>query len=165
MTPAATGFASFEEAIDQLEAEVRAFRDDRQGHVAAGMRLWKRGTPAGGVWPRKAADLSGRSRQRAATWPRPPGRSLLIWAGKAPADLPRTCALRVEDGFLRSRGLGAELVPPLCLVTDDLGIYYDPTRESRLERLIRRPCPPAGATGPSDLLRALVDAAGQRNTT
>ncbi len=31
---------------------------------------------------------------------------------------------RIEDGFLRSRGLGAELVPPLSLVTDDLGIYY-----------------------------------------
>ena len=44
--------------------------------------------------------------------------------------------MRVEDGFLRSRGLGAELVPPLSLVCDDLGIYYDPTRESRLERLI-----------------------------
>jgi capsular polysaccharide export protein len=44
--------------------------------------------------------------------------------------------VRVEDGFLRSRGLGAELVPPLSLVLDDLGIYYDPGRESRLERLI-----------------------------
>ncbi|TMV58818.1 capsular polysaccharide biosynthesis protein, partial [Thioclava sp. BHET1] len=51
---------------------------------------------------------------------------------------------RVEDGFLRSRGLGAELVPPLSLVTDDLGIYYDPQRESRLERLIATPVPPGG---------------------
>jgi hypothetical protein len=34
---------------------------------------------------------------------------------------------RVEDGFLRSRGLGARLVPPLSLVQDDLGIYYDPS--------------------------------------
>ncbi len=46
--------------------------------------------------------------------------------------------MRVEDGFLRSRGLGAELVPPLSLVCDDLGIYYDPNRESRLEQLIAR---------------------------
>ena len=44
--------------------------------------------------------------------------------------------VRIEDGFLRSRGLGAELVPPVSLVTDDLGIYYDPTRPSRLEALI-----------------------------
>ncbi len=45
-------------------------------------------------------------------------------------------AIGIEDGFLRSRGLGAELVPPLSLALDDLGIYYDPRRESRLERLI-----------------------------
>ena len=33
-------------------------------------------------------------------------------------------------------GLGARLIPPLSLVQDDLGIYYDPTRESRFERLV-----------------------------
>ncbi len=36
----------FEEALDQLEAEVRALREDRHGHVATGMRLWKRRTVA-----------------------------------------------------------------------------------------------------------------------
>ena len=40
--------------------------------------------------------------------------------------------------FLRSRGLGADLVPPLSLVLDDLGIHYDPSRPSRLEHLIAR---------------------------
>jgi capsular polysaccharide export protein len=42
----------------------------------------------------------------------------------------------VEDGFLRSRGLGAELVPPLSLIVDEGGIYYDPSRPNRLERLV-----------------------------
>ena len=42
----------------------------------------------------------------------------------------------VEDGFLRSRGLGADLIAPLSLVLDDVGIYYDATRPSRLENLI-----------------------------
>lgn len=66
----------------------------------------------------------------------------MVWAGHEDAALRAACLAaglplsRVEDGFLRSRGLGAELVPPLSLVCDDLGIYYDPTRESRLERLI-----------------------------
>ena len=32
-----------EEVLDALEAEARAWREDRAGHVAAGMRLWKRG--------------------------------------------------------------------------------------------------------------------------
>ncbi len=43
----------------------------------------------------------------------------------------------VEDGFLRSRGLGAELVPPLSLVVDKKGIYFDPNRASDLEDFIK----------------------------
>ena len=42
----------------------------------------------------------------------------------------------VEDGFIRSIGLGAELIRPLSLVFDDVGIYYDATRPSRLEILL-----------------------------
>ncbi|WP_349605130.1 capsular polysaccharide biosynthesis protein [Cupriavidus sp. DF5525] len=46
-------------------------------------------------------------------------------------------ALLLEDGFLRSVGLGVHgHIAPLSLVIDDLGIYYDATRPSRLERLI-----------------------------
>lgn len=67
--------------------------------------------------------------------------------------------LRVEDGFLRSRGLGARLVPPLSLVADDLGIYYDPRRESRLERLIAGPLPSGGAARAERLVAALIAAA------
>nr|WP_238540197.1 capsular polysaccharide biosynthesis protein [Pseudomonas sp. GM84] len=43
---------------------------------------------------------------------------------------------RVEDGFLRSVGLGAGKTRPLSWVVDDLGIYYDATRPSRLERIL-----------------------------
>ncbi|EKT4477529.1 capsular polysaccharide biosynthesis protein [Pseudomonas putida] len=43
---------------------------------------------------------------------------------------------RVEDGFLRSVGLGAGKARPLSWVVDDLGIYYDATRASRLERIL-----------------------------
>ena len=45
---------------------------------------------------------------------------------------------RLEDGFLRSVGLGPE-EPPLSVVVDDLGIYYDASAPSRLERLIGTP--------------------------
>lgn len=43
--------------------------------------------------------------------------------------------LRVEDGFLRSVGLGHRS-PPLSLLVDDLGIYYDASQRSRLEALL-----------------------------
>ncbi|KAA6133414.1 capsular polysaccharide biosynthesis protein [Cupriavidus cauae] len=44
--------------------------------------------------------------------------------------------MRVEDGFIRSSGLGSDLHGPLSLVVDDQGIYYDPFSRSRLERLL-----------------------------
>ncbi|MFJ4292392.1 capsular polysaccharide biosynthesis protein [Cupriavidus sp. NPDC089707] len=44
--------------------------------------------------------------------------------------------ITVEDGFLRSVGLGAQLIRPLSWVFDRTGIYYDATRESDLERLL-----------------------------
>lgn len=142
---------TFEEALDQIEAELRAFRQDRRGHVAIGMRLWKR--------PRLQA-FFGRERRlvfeddpaRAGARAQAERRGLLGWAGNAPA-LPGL--IRAEDGFLRSRGLGAELVPPLSLVADDLGIYYDPTRESRLERLVLAPLPAGGAERTERLIARL----------
>ncbi len=44
--------------------------------------------------------------------------------------------LTLEDGFLRSVGLGVDHSPPLSMVIDDLGIYYDATRPSRLEKIL-----------------------------
>jgi capsular polysaccharide export protein len=149
--PCRDRLCSFEEAVDQLEAEVRSFREDRAGHVAVGMRLWKRGRlqavfgqekPL--VFKDKPGDLQGRG--------------LLVWAGRETEGLARPGVIlrRVEDGFLRSRGLGAELVPPLSLVADDLGIYYDPSRESRLERLILSAPTPGGLSRAAALRARLV---------
>ena len=150
--PCRDRLCAFEEAVDQLEAEVRAFRQDRDGHVATGMRLWKRHRLQqffGETKPLIFANNPTRATALAAA----KGRTLITWASKAPTD---STALRIEDGFLRSRGLGADLVPPLSLVTDDLGIYFDPTRESRLERLIQTPLPPGAADRANDLIARLI---------
>lgn len=45
--------------------------------------------------------------------------------------------LFLEDGFLRSVGLGADLVRPLSWVIDSRGIYYDASRPSDLEHLLQ----------------------------
>jgi len=156
--PCRDRLCSFEEAVDQLEAETRAFREDRHGHVALGMRLWKRGRLQQVFGQNRALAFTD-SPSRAVALARRQGKPLLVWAGKAPADLPPDLTVRrVEDGFLRSRGLGADLVPPLSLVTDDLGIYYDPNRESRLERLIAAPLPPGGHLRAERLVARLVAA-------
>jgi capsular polysaccharide export protein len=121
----------FEDTLDYLEGLTRAWRDDRRGHVALNMRAWKRGHVQAffGRW--KPVRFSANAAD---------DRPVMIW-GDAPA--PDGTA-RLEDGFLRSRGLGADLTPPLSLVRDDLGLYYDPTRPSRLETMVAGPVPPAG---------------------
>lgn len=43
---------------------------------------------------------------------------------------------RLEDGFLRSVGLGTDLTTPLSWVKDTRGIYYDAKRPSDLEHLL-----------------------------
>lgn len=48
--------------------------------------------------------------------------------------------IALEDGFLRSLGLGVHGWAPLSMVVDDVGIYYDTTRPSALEqRLLAKP--------------------------
>ncbi|MEN8807144.1 MAG: hypothetical protein ABF291_06690, partial [Desulfobacterales bacterium] len=45
--------------------------------------------------------------------------------------------LALEDGFLRSVLPGTKGDPPLSVVVDDVGIYYDATLPSRLEILLQ----------------------------
>ncbi|HEV8035095.1 capsular polysaccharide biosynthesis protein [Yoonia sp.] len=120
---------SFEEAAATLAAEARAWRDDYRGWVAADMRLWKRRTLQDFFGrPKPVKFLRGPKASHSA---RAKNRRLMRWASTGAQD-----AALVEDGFLRSRGLGADLIAPLSLVLDDQGIYYDATRPSRLETLL-----------------------------
>lgn len=152
--PCRDRLCSFETALDQLQAEVRAFRDDRAGHVATGMRMWKRG-PLQGFFGREKP-LRFAAPHKAARIAQAQGRGRLIWADKGSAESGRGAAWRVEDGLIRSRGLGADLVPPLSLVLDDLGIYYDPTRPSRLEHLIAQPLRPGQELRAERLVARLI---------
>ncbi|KFE33642.1 capsular polysaccharide biosynthesis protein [Thioclava atlantica] len=148
--PCRKRLCSFEEAVDQLEAEVRAFREDRHGYVAGGMSLWKR--------PHLRRFFGRHGPLRFSERPLP-GRPFLYWASRISPEIAAQEPIRVEDGFLRSRGLGAELVPPLSLITDRQGIYYDPTRPSDLEDLIAQE-PPAGGRMRAERLNARLSAEG-----
>lgn len=72
------------------------------------------------------------------------GAPIAVWRAKLSAETAaeleraRTPLIEVEDGFLRSRGLGADCVPPLSITVDRLGPHFDPSRESELERLLER---------------------------
>ena len=155
--PCRDRLCALEDVLDQLEAETRAYRDDQGGHVASGMRAWKRGHLQA-FYGRHRPLRFVNAPDSAAMLAEKTGRGLLIWAGKDQPGLLTTAPVRrVEDGFLRSRGLGANLIPPVSLIADDLGIYYDPARPSRLEALIAGPLPPGGALRAARLITALVN--------
>ena len=58
-----------------------------------------------------------------------------IWA-VIMAKLTKNRFLILEDGFIRSIGLGVEGAKSLSIVKDDIGIYYDATAPSRLENIL-----------------------------
>lgn len=66
------------------------------------------------------------------------GGGIVLWGMRAQHEVLPASVLRVEDGFLRSVGLGADWIRPLSWVVDDLGIYYDATRPSRLEAILQQ---------------------------
>jgi capsular polysaccharide export protein len=65
------------------------------------------------------------------------------WATRLPPSLAQHAAAagvavwRIEDGFIRSSGLGAGLVPPASIVADSRGLYYDPGTPSDLEHILQ----------------------------
>ena len=122
---------SLECAIDTFEATTRSWREDHRGWRAHNIRMWKR-KPLRQFFGQHARISFGSS---LATSRHMTFAQNLVWTGSE--SLNDASFTRVEDGFLRSRGLGAELITPLSLISDDLGIYYDPKTESRLERLIQ----------------------------
>lgn len=66
------------------------------------------------------------------------GDRVYVWGSKPlPEYLPKDIRIcRVEDGFIRSVGLGAGLAKPASWVFDDIGIYYDPRSPSTLEQIL-----------------------------
>jgi capsular polysaccharide export protein len=68
--------------------------------------------------------------------------------------------LRLEDGFLRSVGLGADLIAPLSWVVDAQGLHYDATRPSDLEDILARTDFTPALLGRASALRASILCAG-----
>ena len=113
---------------------------DRNRVVSAffGVASWKRPTVDPMLWdgtaaPRHATNIS-------AAWSE--GSYVVAWKSRTDADvLDRLLEVglpvaEIEDGMIRGRGLGANCVPPLSVVVDFSGIYFDPSQPSDLERIL-----------------------------
>jgi capsular polysaccharide export protein len=135
--------AEFEDIVDVLAEWRRVEHANRRIAACVGMSFWKRrrvadflrstaGVPA---FRRGAASAVARA---AAT-----GGAVAVWATRMPGDLQELAArrgvqlIRVEDGFLRSVGLGSDFMPAASLALDERGAHYDPRTRSGLEILLR----------------------------
>jgi capsular polysaccharide export protein len=110
--------------------------------LAVGFRRWK----AANLKPMLGLDASrvnfvatAQAAERLA--PGPTDR-LLFWGRTPPpgvaelAERTQAKLVRLEDGFVRSVGLGSDLIRPHSLVLDSSGLYFDPSQPSDLERLL-----------------------------
>ncbi len=118
---------------------------DKQGEgrtICIGFRHWKSVAvrPFLSVSPDKVRFACGAAAARKLA-PGPTDR-LIFWGGGVPAEVAELAAetgarpVRMEDGFFRSVGLGSDFIPPLSLVLDERGMYFDPSRESDLEHIL-----------------------------
>jgi len=125
--------APFETALHDLAARRDAARKTRP-LAGFGMSRWKHRRLRQFLGPIRFCTDPARAPALART------HEIAVWASKT--DLAATLSkggqpvTRIEDGFLRSSGLGAALTPALSLCRDDIGIYFDPGAPSRLEHLI-----------------------------
>lgn len=129
-------------ALAQLIAQLAEWRAliDANRTIAAvhGVAGWKRVTVDPLLW-----GGSGRvphTRRPASV----PGALAVVWRSRTPARLAGALAAagtpvaEIEDGFIRSVGLGANCVPPLSVIVDRAGIYFDAGGPSDLERLLEQ---------------------------
>lgn len=122
------------EVVEWLSLQ-RRHRLARTGTLwVPGLSLWKRAT----VKP----FLQTRSNRVCFSSKNPGADALIVWGTRGEsrwrvlAEQEKRPVWRMEDGFIRSSGLGSDLVAPLSLVLDKTGIYYDATRASDLENLL-----------------------------
>ena len=129
------------EAVQILADWRRTFSANQPIVAAAGMSNWKREAIGRFLWDGERSP------------PFPPawralssakaGEAVAYWPSRTPANFSArakqagVAAWQIEDGFLRSSGLGAECRPPLSIIVDRSGgIHYDPNGGSDIETLL-----------------------------
>ena len=133
---------SLEDTIERL-VMFRDRADRHAGYTAClGYAPWKHGSARTLLYsPRGETGFHARA-PAAISAARARGGRVVFWAARETPTLATELTvsavpvLRMEDGFVRSRGLGSDFHRAASVVLDDLGVYYDSTRPSRLETIL-----------------------------
>lgn len=109
--------------------------------ICLGMTVWKRKSVRRFLDGLGGSPVFMRSSGKAVARAETTRDRIVVWASRQPANLVDVCRARgislllMEDGFLRSVGLGASFIQPASLILDSRGIYYDPSRLSDFEAI------------------------------
>ncbi len=122
---------------------LRQHRVNRTVAVFTGIHAWKKTTTAamfGSAETRPdVRDFVWRAPEKA----QKKKRAFAAWASSLDEATVERCRVlgvplfRIEDGFIRSAGLGAAGFRSLSFVLDDMGIHYDARQPSRLEHILQ----------------------------
>jgi capsular polysaccharide export protein len=110
--------------------------------ICVGFRRWKAANlqPMLSLFPGKV--LFVKNAQAAAALQPRDSDCLVCWGLVPPPGVEQLASeqgirlLHMEDGFVRSVGLGSDLIPPQSFVLDAKGLYFDPARASELEDML-----------------------------
>jgi capsular polysaccharide export protein len=134
--------ATLETTIELLTTWRKILQENRRIAAACGIAWWKRAEIRRFLWhPQRSLRIVSSS-ARALAIARKTGSAVAIWPSRVSSTLIKDAQTqgvplwRVEDGFVRSVGLGVELVPPSSIIIDSIGIHFDPSRPSELEALL-----------------------------
>ncbi len=132
-----------EAVLEHLALQRQLFAENQRSFVCFDMSYWKR------PFVRRYLRAPGhkvrfvRSTRELANVPDLRQLTAVVWASRKSAELSAWAEThgvplwQMEDGFFRSAGLGSDLTAPGSLVLDPDGIYYDPSRPSRLEKILQ----------------------------
>ncbi len=141
------------ERLIDYSAEWRRLIDaNRPIKAAYGFGHWKQDTVDALLWNGTNGHTPFAAATSHALDALPADASIAMWKARVPESFLSSCeesshlVYEVEDGFIRSVGLGADCVPPLSIIVDPVGVHYDPARPSRLENML------ADGDFPADLL-------------
>lgn len=135
--------STLEATCDELVFQRRMMEATTGTFVCVGFSAWKRGFVPDFLETPRSTVRFARSVEAAEQRGLPDDATLVVWASgdtESARRLGERAGIpvwRMEDGFLRSVGLGSDLFAPASLVLDDRGIYYDPTRPSALEQILQ----------------------------
>ncbi|MAT25612.1 MAG: beta-3-deoxy-D-manno-oct-2-ulosonic acid transferase [Sandaracinus sp.] len=131
-----------ERVVEHLDVQRRCGQATRGTVVCVGFSAWKRGfLPAFLEGPETRVRFAANARKAAPHLGQ--GGRLVVWGTGRDHELASVARQRdvpiwrMEDGFLRSVGLGSDLYAPASLVLDQRGLYYDPATPSDLEVLLQ----------------------------